>query len=204
LPTLDSELVAAPPPCLNMMRAAVYTGDSECRWSRCRRPPSGRANSSFAWRAAASAIPISRKSNTICLRRRAFLAMRPPAWWRHRRGRARILRRRSRHRLPSHPLRECFYCRHKLYAQCPVYKKGGRHGRLRAGGRRLFAICARDGLDRPARRRKDSRRRFFRPRVFCRAGEHLREGRGPTGPAAEDVVVILGQGPIGLLFTACW
>ena len=99
------------------------------------------------------------------------------------------------------PCGKCFYCGKKLYAQCPVYKKVGVTAGIRTRRRRLFAIRPRDGLDCRAGRREDSGRRVFRRASFRRAGQYLPERRGAADPQPGDVVAILGQGPIGLIFT---
>ena len=111
-------------------------------------------------------------------------------------------RRRSRHRLPSHPLPGMFLLPSQAVRAVPGLQEGRRHRRVRAGGRRLFAVCARDGLDRPARRGEDSRRRLVRSRLLRRAGEYLREGRGPVDPQPEERRGrSWARGRSGLLFT---
>jgi L-iditol 2-dehydrogenase len=77
------------------------------------------------------------------------------------------------------PCLECFYCRHKLYAQCPVYKKVGvTAGYEPAGGGFSQYVRVMDWIvDRGVK------------------------GVVQLAPRAEDVVLILGQGPIGLIFT---
>ena len=82
------------------------------------------------------------------------------------------------------PCGKCFYCRRKLYAQCPVYKKVGVTAGFEPAGGGFSQYRARDGLDRRARRREDSRRRFLRAGVVCGAGEHLPESRGAVRSAA--------------------
>ena len=82
------------------------------------------------------------------------------------------------------PCLECFYCRRKLYAQCPGIQESRCDGRIRTGGRRIFAVCAGDGLDRGARRGKNSGRRLVRARLLRRAGQYVPESRGAVRPAA--------------------
>ena len=99
------------------------------------------------------------------------------------------------------PCLECFYCRHKLYAQCPVYKKVGvTAGYEPAGGGfsqyvRVMDWIVRRGVEKIPRGVSFDRACFVEPVNTCLKGVvqlHL---------SPDDVVVILGQGPIGLLFT---
>ena len=99
------------------------------------------------------------------------------------------------------PCGECFYCRHKLYAQCPVYKKVGvTAGYEPAGGGfsqyvRVMDWIARRGVEKIPDGVSFDRACFVEPVNTClKAIVQL-------DPQSEDVVVILGQGPIGLLFT---
>ena len=82
------------------------------------------------------------------------------------------------------PCGNCFYCRRKLYAQCPVYKKVGvTAGFEPAGGGFSQYVRVMDWIV-EQRRRKDSGRRVIRTRQFRRAGEHLSEGSGTMRSAA--------------------
>src|ERR1700737_2984936 len=99
------------------------------------------------------------------------------------------------------PCLECFYCLHKLYAQCPVYKKVGvTAGYEPAGGGfsqyvRVMDWIVRRGVEKIPDGVSYDRACFVEPVNTCLKGVvHL-------APGAEDVVLILGQGPIGLLFT---
>ena len=99
------------------------------------------------------------------------------------------------------PCLECFYCRHKLYAQCPVYKKVGvTAGYEPAGGGfsqyvRVMDWIVRRGVEKIPDGVSYDRACFVEPVNTClKAVVQL-------APQAEDVVVILGQGPIGLMFT---
>ncbi len=100
------------------------------------------------------------------------------------------------------PCQECFYCRHKLYAQCPVYKKVGvTAGYEPAGGGfsqyvRVMDWIVRRGVEKIPDGVSYDRACFVEPVNTCV------KGVVQLDPHAEDVVVILGQGPIGLLFTA--
>lgn len=99
------------------------------------------------------------------------------------------------------PCQECFYCRHKLYAQCPVYKKVGvTAGYEPAGGGfsqyvRVMDWIARRGVEKVPAGVSFDRACFVEPVNTCL------KGVVQLDPQPEDVVVILGQGPIGLLFT---
>ncbi len=100
------------------------------------------------------------------------------------------------------PCGECFYCRHKLYAQCPVYKKVGvTAGYEPAGGGfsqyvRVMDWIVQRGVEKIPDGVSFDRACFVEPVNTCV------KGVTQLNPRAEDVVVILGQGPIGLLFTA--
>ena len=100
------------------------------------------------------------------------------------------------------PCLECFYCRHKLYAQCPVYKKVGvTAGFEPAGGGfsqyvRVMDWIVRRGVEKIPESASFDRACFVEPVNTCL------KGVVQLDPQPEDMVVILGQGPIGLLFTA--
>ena len=99
------------------------------------------------------------------------------------------------------PCLECFYCRHKLYAQCPVYKKVGvTAGYEPAGGGfseyvRVMDWIVRRGVEKIPDGVSFDRACFVEPVNTCLKGVIQ------LAPRPEDVVLILGQGPIGLLFT---
>ncbi|HYL74303.1 MAG TPA: alcohol dehydrogenase catalytic domain-containing protein [Bryobacteraceae bacterium] len=99
------------------------------------------------------------------------------------------------------PCLECFYCRHKLYAQCPVYKKVGvTAGYEPAGGGfsqyvRIMDWIVRRGVEKVPEGVSFDRACFVEPVNTCL------KGVVQLDPKPEDVVVILGQGPIGMLFT---
>jgi L-iditol 2-dehydrogenase len=99
------------------------------------------------------------------------------------------------------PCLECFYCRHKLYAQCPVYKKVGvTAGYEPAGGGfseyvRVMDWIVQRGVEKIPDGVSFDRACFVEPVNTCL------KGVVQLAPRAEDVVLILGQGPIGLLFT---
>lgn len=99
------------------------------------------------------------------------------------------------------PCGECFYCQRRLYAQCPVYKKVGvTAGFEPAGGGfsqyvRVMDWIVRRGIERIPDDVPYDVATFVEPLNTC-----LKAVVG-CNPQPDDVVVILGQGPIGLLFT---
>lgn len=99
------------------------------------------------------------------------------------------------------PCLECFYCRHKLYAQCPVYKKVGvTAGYEPAGGGfsqyvRVMDWIVRRGVEKIPDGVSYDRACFVEPVNTCLKGV-VQLNSQPS-----DLVLILGQGPIGLLFT---
>lgn len=99
------------------------------------------------------------------------------------------------------PCLECFYCRHKLYAQCPVYKRVGvTAGYEPAGGGfsqyvRVMDWIVKRGVEKIPDHVPYEHASFVEPLNTCL------KGVVQLDPKPDDVVVILGQGPIGLLFT---
>ena len=99
------------------------------------------------------------------------------------------------------PCMECFYCRHLLYAQCPGYKRVGvTAGYEAAGGGfsqyvRVMDWIVRRGVEKIPAGVPFERASFVEPLNTCL------KGVVQTNPQPDDLVVILGQGPIGLLFT---
>jgi len=99
------------------------------------------------------------------------------------------------------PCGKCFYCRRKLYAQCPVYKKVGvTAGYEPAGGGfsqyvRVMDWIVDQGVEKIPERVSFEQASFVEPVNTCLKGVKQ------IDPQRGDVVVILGQGPIGLIFT---
>jgi L-iditol 2-dehydrogenase len=97
------------------------------------------------------------------------------------------------------PCRECYYCRHKVFAQCPMYKRVGcTAGFEPAGGgfaeyvRVMDWIVAR-GLVKIPDDVSCDQASFIEPVNTCMKGiETLRLAPGET-------VLVMGQGPIGLV-----
>ena len=99
------------------------------------------------------------------------------------------------------PCRQCFYCQRKLYAQCPVYKKVGiTAGFEPAGGGfaqyvRVMDWIVDQGVEKIPDGISFERATLVEPLNTCL------KAVVQCDPQPEDLVVILGQGPIGLMFT---
>jgi L-iditol 2-dehydrogenase len=99
------------------------------------------------------------------------------------------------------PCGECFYCRKKLYAQCPVYKKVGvTAGYEPAGGGfsqyvRVMDWIVEQGVEKIPEGVSFDAACFVEPVNTCL------KGIKQIDPQPSDVLVVLGQGPIGLIFT---
>src|ERR1700735_2795626 len=99
------------------------------------------------------------------------------------------------------PCGACFYCRKKLYAQCPVYKKVGVTAGYEPAGcgfsqyvRAMDWIVER-GVEKIPTGVSFDQACFVEPVNTCLKGVKQ------IDPQPEDVVAVLGQGPIGLIFT---
>jgi L-iditol 2-dehydrogenase len=99
------------------------------------------------------------------------------------------------------PCGECFYCLRKLYAQCPTYKKVGvTAGFQPAGGGfaqyvRVMDWIVERGIEIIPPGVSFEQACWVEPVNTCvKAMEMAR-------PSAGDTVAVLGQGPIGLIFT---
>ncbi len=99
------------------------------------------------------------------------------------------------------PCGTCFYCQRRLYAQCPVYKRVGvTAGYQPAGGGFAQYVRAMDWIvERGLERIPDSvsfdQACWVEPVNTCLKAVEL------VDVNASDTVAILGQGPIGLIFT---
>jgi L-iditol 2-dehydrogenase len=99
------------------------------------------------------------------------------------------------------PCRDCFYCRRKLYAQCPIYKRVGvTAGFEPAGGGfsqfvRVMDWIVESGVEKIPNGVSFERASFVEPVNTCL------KAMLQVDPQGDELVVILGQGPIGLLFT---
>jgi L-iditol 2-dehydrogenase len=97
------------------------------------------------------------------------------------------------------PCGECFYCRHKVFAQCPVYKKVGCTAGFEPSGGgfaeyvRVMDWIVERGLVRIPPEVSFEQASFIEPVNTCmKAIESLRI-------QARETVLIIGQGPIGIL-----
>ena len=103
------------------------------------------------------------------------------------------------HHIPCRRL-DCFYCSRKVYAQCPVYKKtGATAGFEPAGGGfaefvRVLDWCV-DGMERISEGFPADEASMIEPLNTC-----LKAVRS-AGTQDGDTVLVIGQGPIGMLFT---
>jgi L-iditol 2-dehydrogenase len=99
------------------------------------------------------------------------------------------------------PCMDCFYCRKKVYAQCPTYKKVGvTAGYEPAGGGfsqyvRVMDWIVRRGVEKIPPGVTFDRAAFVEPVNTCV------KAVAQCAPQPDEVVLIAGQGPIGLLFT---
>lgn len=99
------------------------------------------------------------------------------------------------------PCRRCFYCARRLYAQCPGYKRVGiTAGYEPAGGGfaqyvRVMDWIVSGGIEKIPEGVSFDQACWVEPVNTCLKGVEL------LGLAPGDVVAVLGQGPIGLLFT---
>jgi len=99
------------------------------------------------------------------------------------------------------PCGECFYCRRKLYAQCPVYKKVGvTAGFEPAGGGFSQYVRVMDWIvERGVEKIPDGVP--FEVAAFVEPLNTCLKAVQQCDPQPDDVVLVQGQGPIGLLFT---
>src|SRR5882724_295934 len=99
------------------------------------------------------------------------------------------------------PCGACFYCRKKLYAQCPIYKKVGvTAGWEPAGGGfaqyvRVMDWIVEHGVEKIPDGVSFDQACFVEPVNTCV------KAMAQVAAASDEVVAILGQGPIGLIFT---
>ena len=99
------------------------------------------------------------------------------------------------------PCLECFYCRRKIYAQCPVYKRVGiTAGFEPAGGGfaqyvRVMDWIVERGVERIPEGISYERATLVEPLNTCL------KAVVQCDPQPEDAVLVMGQGPIGLMFT---
>ncbi len=99
------------------------------------------------------------------------------------------------------PCSTCFYCRRKLYAQCPVYKKVGvTAGFEPAGGGFSQYVRVMDWIvERGVEKIPDGVP--FEVAAFVEPLNTCLKAVEQCDPQPGDVVLVQGQGPIGLVFT---
>jgi L-iditol 2-dehydrogenase len=99
------------------------------------------------------------------------------------------------------PCGECFYCARKLYAQCPIYKKVGvTAGFEPAGGGFAQYVRVMDWIvERGVEKIPDGVP--FEVAAFVEPVNTCVKAVEQCNPRREDVVLVQGQGPIGLIFT---
>lgn len=99
------------------------------------------------------------------------------------------------------PCGHCFYCERKLFAQCPIYKKVGvTAGFEPAGGGfaqyvRVMDWIVERGVEKIPAGVSFEQASFVEPVNTCVKGWHA------VAPQPGEICAILGQGPIGLIFT---
>ncbi len=99
------------------------------------------------------------------------------------------------------PCLDCFYCARRLYAQCPVYKRVGvTAGFEPAGGGfaqyvRVMDWIARRGVEKIPTGVSFERASLVEPLNTCH------KAFVQADPQPGELVAVLGQGPIGLMFT---
>jgi L-iditol 2-dehydrogenase len=99
------------------------------------------------------------------------------------------------------PCLDCFYCRKRVYAQCPTYKKVGvTAGFEPAGGGfsqyvRVMDWIVRRGVEKIPPGVSFDRAALVEPMNTCL------KAVVQCAPQADEVAVVVGQGPIGLMFT---
>jgi len=99
------------------------------------------------------------------------------------------------------PCGKCFYCERKLYAQCPVYKKVGvTAGFEPAGGGFAQYVRVMDWIvERGVEKIPDGVP--FEVAAFVEPVNTCLKAVEQCDPKPHDVVLVQGQGPIGLIFT---
>jgi L-iditol 2-dehydrogenase len=201
LPTADSRLVTAAP-ALGTMHAAVYKGASVVEVESVPIPEIGRGE-----------VLIRVESCGICptdLKKITYNLLPGPRIYGHETagvitavgGGVKKYRPSDRVIVFHHiPCGKCFYCGKKLYAQCPVYKKVGvTAGYEPAGGGfsqyvRVMDWIVDRGIEKiPAGVSFDAAS-FVEPVNTCL------KGMKQLDPQPGDMVAVLGQGPVGLIFT---
>ena len=101
------------------------------------------------------------------------------------------------------PCRECYYCRKKTFAQCPVYKKVGCTAGFEAAGggfaqyvRVMDWLVERGGVVRIPDGVPFEQAAFVEPVNTCYKGVQL------LNLQPDETVLVIGQGPIGILLAS--
>jgi L-iditol 2-dehydrogenase len=99
------------------------------------------------------------------------------------------------------PCKQCFYCERNLYAQCAVYKKVGITAGFEAAGggyaqyARVMPWIVEHGVEKIPAGVSFEQASFVEPVNTCLKGIEQ------SGVRKGDLALVLGQGPIGLIFT---
>jgi L-iditol 2-dehydrogenase len=99
------------------------------------------------------------------------------------------------------PCGDCFYCRHKVFAQCEVYKKVGVTAGFEPSGGgfseyvRVMEWIVERGVVRIPDDVSYEQASFLEPVNTCWKGVNR------LGLAADDTVLVIGQGPIGIILS---
>ena len=98
------------------------------------------------------------------------------------------------------PCGDCYYCRHKVFAQCPTYKKVGATAGYEASGggfseyvRVMDWIVGRNGVVRIPDGVSFEQASFIEPVNTCMKGIET------LGLRAGETALVMGQGPIGII-----
>jgi L-iditol 2-dehydrogenase len=201
-PAEKVQKTAHPPEAAATMRAAVYRGSGRVEVEAIPVPEIG-----------AGEILVRVETCGIChtdLKKIAYDLLEPPRVYGHETAGvvAAVGSAVSRYRVGDRvvvfhhiPCGECFYCRRKLFAQCPVYKRVGvTAGFEPAGGGfaqyvRVMDWIVERGVEKIPEGVSFDQASFVEPVNTCL------KGFKQIDPQPEDVIAVLGQGPIGLIFT---
>jgi L-iditol 2-dehydrogenase len=199
MPVADMDMNAAIP---NHMRAAVYQGSSVVTVDEVHTPEIGPGE-----------ILIRVEACGVChtdLKKIEYNLLNPPRIFGHETagivaasGRGVTRYRPGDRVIVFHhiPCGSCFYCVRKLYAQCPVYKKVGvTAGFEPAGGGFAQYVRVMDWIvERGVEKIPDGVP--FEVAAFVEPVNTCLKAVEQCDPQPHDVVLVQGQGPIGLIFT---
>jgi L-iditol 2-dehydrogenase len=100
------------------------------------------------------------------------------------------------------PCGDCFYCERRLYANCPGYKRTGVTAGFEPAGGGFAEYVRVMAFVRPGVVRIPDDI-SFEEATFLEPLNTVLKGVETLAPSAGDTALVLGQGPIGLLFTQC-